>query len=162
MHRLLLTTSFLFVLVVQAIGQTEKNEIFKIKLVNKLDVSLVHFKNEEYIISFNTVDVQWICDHLKVDFKVEIMDTTELITFIKTIDSTGKGNQMNNYRLNNQLRELMDKGSVSIYSISKKRYIRTIHKQVENVPATGIIFYYLDHKKKIVQFPEVHIGTPNF
>lgn len=162
MHRGLINILFLFVLIGQAIGQTENNEILKIKLNNKLDSSLAHFKNGAYIISFNTSDIRRICNQLNVVYEVDKKDTTELVTFIKTIDSTGKGNQTNNYRLNSQLRELIDTGSVSIFSLSKKRYIRTIHKQVKNVPVAGIIYYYFDHKKEIFQCSEALIGTPNF
>jgi hypothetical protein len=162
MHKVLINIFFLFVLVGQAIGQTEIDKFLKIKLTNKLDSPLIHFKNDKYIISFNTFDIQRICNLLNVNYEVQEMDTTELVTFIKTIDSTGKGNQANNYRLNSQLRELIDKGSVSVYYLSKKKYLKTIHKQIENVSAAGIIYYYLDHKIKIFQFGEANIGTPIF
>lgn len=162
MHKALLSLLFLFVLVGQASGQSENTKILKIKLNNKLDSSLVHFKIESYIISFQASDIQRICEQLNVVYDVEKKDTIALVTFIKTIDSTGKGNQLNNYRLNSQLRELIDKGNVSLFSLSEKKYLRTIHKKVDNVPAAGMIYYYLDHKKKVVQFGEAHIGTPTF
>jgi len=162
MHRLHINIIFLLFLAYQVNGQTNDGEIEKIKLKSKCDSSMVHFQSGDYTISFNLADLKRIYNDLDIPLEIKKKDTLEFRAFIKSIDSTGKGNWTNNFRFNLMLRELIDNGKVEVYCLSRNNYLRTIHKKVEIVLGAGTIYFYLDRRKTIIQFNEAFVGCPNF
>ena len=150
---------FFLMITCQAFGQ---NKVDKIKLKKRNLDSMVHFKSGDYIIAFGLSAIQNIYDELSVTSEIEKNDTLEMLEFIQSIDSTGKGNMTNNYRLNIRFRKLLNKGKVKIYCISKNNYLAGMQKKVDNVPGAGEIYYYFDQQKTIIQFSEAFVGTPGF
>ncbi len=153
---------FILFVVFQGIGQSNSKKVEKIKMIKENDSLMVHFRSYDYIISFNLHDVKQIFSDLNVPFDIQTQDTVIFKNLISSIDSTGKGNLTNNFRLNVRFRDLLDCGAAKIYCISKKQYVRKIERKIENIPAVGRIFLYKKNQKTIFEFAEAHVGCPNF
>jgi hypothetical protein len=143
-------------------GQPKAEKSDRIKLAKHVDTSLVHFQSGDYIISFQSKDLDRIYNKLEITEGFQTKDTLDFLKYIQLINATGKGNWTNNYRFNILLREIMDKGDINVFCISRNTYLKTIWKKNENVPAAGEIYFYNDHSKTVFQFAEAFVGTPNF
>lgn len=144
-------------------GQASVSEQCTIRL-KKIDDSLSYtFKNGNYILSFRIHDISQIENDLDLTFSLSQKDTIDFNGFIATIDSTGKGNLTNNFRLNESFRKLFDAGQVKIYCISRNQELKRLEKKIDNdIPSAGIIYYYLDRNESVLEFREAFVGTPGF
>lgn len=150
---------FFLMVACQAFGQ---NKVDKIKLKKKKFDSMVYFQSGDYIITFNLRDIKMIYDELNITSDIEKSDTLDIMKFIQSIDSTGKGNMTNNYKLNRMFRKLLNKGKVKVYCISENNYLTAMQKKFDHTPGAGNIISYYDQQQTIVQFNEAFVGTPSF
>lgn len=163
MFRQCLIVVSLLILSCSVHGQNDNPNLKEIKLKKRCDASMVHFKNGDYILSFNLLDLNKEYDVLGIpSFDLNMKDTLELKKHIAGIDSTGKGNQTNDYKLNSIFQKLLNKGKTKIYSVYHSKYLVSVNYQFENVPGSGEIHTYLDEKNMIIEFYEAFIGTPGF
>lgn len=142
----------------------KKLEKKSIKLDFNDEDRLIHFKNNEYIISFAKIDILDVATKLKFSFDTSLVDTLILKKFIHEIDSIGKGNLTNNFRLNKEFRALLDNGKIKIFSISKNIRIKKIKKVIDDrvSASAGTLFYYKENNLVIIEFAEAFIGCPSF
>lgn len=106
---------FIFLMFFHANGQPKAEKSDRIKLARNIDTSLVHFQSGDYIISFQSKDLDRIYNKLEIPDGFQTKDTLDFLKYIQSINATGKGNWTNNYRFNILLREIIDKGDIKVY-----------------------------------------------
>ena len=139
--------------------QVENKEI---KLSVKKETKFTHFITKEYVLSFPIKDMNLMSKDLKFSHKFKKQDTLDLYLFIKKIDSLGKGNLINNFKLNNKFMDLIDKGKVKVYSKNKSSELFKLNKYIEGTPMLGKLIVYKNEGNTVVQFFEAYIGCPSF
>ena len=152
---------FIFSLPLIILGQAQV-ENKEIKLTVKKETKFIHFFGKDYIFSFDIKDISLMSKDLKFSHKFKKQDTLDLYLFIKKTDSSGKGNLINNFRLNNKFMDLIDKGNVKVYSINKSSELFILNKSVEETPMLGNLIVYKDEGITVVKFFEAFIGCPSF
>ena len=144
-------------------GDMSKKSSIKLKKINTNGDFSYKFKSGDYILTFRSNDIFQIATKLNTDFNLSPNDTVDFKGFIAVINSSGKGNSINNYRLNKSFRVLLDKGYVEVYCISRNQKLKKMNKIIDNrMPQAGSIYYYLDQHNSILEFWEASWGCPEF
>jgi hypothetical protein len=142
-------------------GQKKPSEkIIKLNLNDQTEQR--HFESHDYILSFRLADLLEISNNLNFSNDIITLDTLNFKDFISKIDSTGKGNWTNNYRLNKSFKRLINDGSIKVYSIQSSSYISKLVMTIKTIPGAGEIYYYKDEEKTAIDFWEAFVGTPGF
>ena len=157
--RNLLILIFCFPTIAFSQNQWEKE---KIKLTLKKDNKLVHFKSLDYILSFQLQDISSISKDLELSYDFSENDTIDLKLFIIKMDSLGRGNWVNNFRLNNRFRQLIDSGNIKLYSIRTSEEVFKLECEISGHINAGTICTYKYDNITVLEFAEAFVGCPAF